>query len=220
MDGTIARKILIYFNKKYHGEFKKMYDALANKEPSPKSLNSISDKVESTMNSIGYKTITILDSEYPEFLKRTSQPPMVIYASGDLELLNERGIGIYGDDEKFDETEPKEDSIFIYMGSEEIEIVDYKTGKKLFIRVSMGELVSDLELIKLFCAYCNLIVLYEIEDDSSYDVQRLIYNAVNYGVDIKTTVIKSEKLFKLLCRDIAYTNVKELKEEMEGDYEI
>ena len=220
MDGTVARKILIYFNKKYHGEFKKMYDALVNKEPAPKSLNSISDKVESTMNSIGYKTITILDSEYPEFLKRTSQPPMVIYASGDLELLNERGIGIYGDDEKFDETEPKEDSIFIYIGSEEIEIVDYKTGKKLFIRVSMGELVSDLELIKLFCAYCNLIVLYEVEDDSSYDVQRLIYNAVNYGVDIKTTVIKSEKLFKLLCRDIAYTNVKELKEEMEGDYEI
>jgi DNA processing protein len=76
------RKTLLYFAIKYNGNFKKIYQAIKEKEAVPiKELNNIESKIKCNY-------ITIVDSNYPNFLKNIGSPPFVLFYYGDISLIN------------------------------------------------------------------------------------------------------------------------------------
>ena len=218
-----ARKILIYFNRLCRGDFEMMYDKIKNKEPVGKNFESKVQDTIDTMSKSGYKTITLLDQEYPISLKAMPKPPMVIYASGDLSLLNCKGIGVLGDDEAFDMQVSKGSSILVFITGEEIELVDYANGRKLFIRLNMYGLPNEVEMSRLFSAFCKALVVYNAEDsDFNKTVVRMI--AQSSFVPIKFAIEGNGiELFEMVYSNCKFTSLKELEEELkelEGDYEI
>lgn len=76
-----ARNILLYFVYKYKSDFNLIIQALKNKEEVKE------EEVEKVVNSTKTKFITLLDTEYPENLKKTNQPPLLLFYDGDITLL-------------------------------------------------------------------------------------------------------------------------------------
>lgn len=75
------RDILIYFSIIYDGDFDLIYQAIKNKE-------QVDERTcEKTNKELKYKTITIIDNDYPIYFKVLSKPPFVIYYQGDKNLL-------------------------------------------------------------------------------------------------------------------------------------
>lgn len=85
------RRILLYFSLKYKGDYKKIYNAIVEKQkPDKEVLNTIESKIKCNY-------LTILDENYPESLKKIYNPPWVIYYYGDINLINNKNIiGIIG----------------------------------------------------------------------------------------------------------------------------
>lgn len=83
-------EILLYFSLKYQGDFKKIYQALQNKE----KINE-NEKLELLKNLKSSYT-TIVSDDYPESLKQINCPPFVLYYYGDLSLINNSSIGVIG----------------------------------------------------------------------------------------------------------------------------
>lgn len=75
------RNILIYFAIKYEGDYKKILNAIKNKEEVP------SDKIEK-IKSLNIKALTCIDKEYPSCFKNCYQPPFVLFYKGDISLIN------------------------------------------------------------------------------------------------------------------------------------
>lgn len=75
--------VLIYLSKKYNGRFDEIYKALQQKEEAPQ------DAVKEACGTVHSNTVTIIDGEYPEFLKNIDNPPIVLYTSGDIHMLND-----------------------------------------------------------------------------------------------------------------------------------
>ena len=78
-----SRDILIYFALKYCGNWRLMYDAITRKEKF-----STTDVIDAN-NTLTSKAITILDDDYPSFLKKIYCPPFVLFYHGDISLINE-----------------------------------------------------------------------------------------------------------------------------------
>lgn len=76
------RKILLYFALKYNGDYKKIYEAIQNKEIADK------EELENIETKINCKYITIIDSNYPLYLRNISMPPLVLFYYGNINLLN------------------------------------------------------------------------------------------------------------------------------------
>ena len=218
-----AREILIYFNKICRGNFQMMYNKIKDKEPAATNADKQVKNLIDEMNQSGYTAITLIDENYPTALKVMQRPPMVIYASGDLSLLNTKGIGVIGDDEEFDSREAKGESVFVFLGTEQIELVNYITGQKLFIRINQcGEPEAD-DLITLFCGFCKALIVYNATDtDINLKVVNTIiqysFSPIKFYVDNNCS-----KLFSLCCYGNNYTTVADLEKELkelEGDFEI
>jgi DNA processing protein len=67
----------------------------AEKLRSGKILSEASNKLEQLKNN-GYKIITIEDKQYPQLLREIYDPPIVLYCSGKVEVLNSPCIAIVG----------------------------------------------------------------------------------------------------------------------------
>lgn len=78
-----SRDIIIYFSLKYCGNWRSIYDAIIQKEKF-----STTDVIDAN-NTLTSKAITILDDDYPSFLKNIYCPPFVLFYHGDISLLNE-----------------------------------------------------------------------------------------------------------------------------------
>lgn len=81
-----SRKLLIYLAVKYHGDFTKVLTALQLKE----DIDTPYEVVEEVCNNLKCKTITFLDYDYPERLKKIFRPPLVLFYYGDITLLNDK----------------------------------------------------------------------------------------------------------------------------------
>lgn len=87
-----GRDLLIYLSVTYEGDWDKIYDAIKRKEK-----NFTSEDVDRAVLSIKAKTITLLDNNYPEILKKCYRPPFVLYYYGDLTLIDEdKSISVVG----------------------------------------------------------------------------------------------------------------------------
>ena len=85
-----ARNILIYLSMLYKGDFDQIYNALIQHDnpPSDEEVNEILKKVTSPC-------ITILDDDYPDYLKqKVYHPPFVLYYYGDISLLKDENKNI------------------------------------------------------------------------------------------------------------------------------
>jgi len=76
-----ARNILIYLSVKFEGDFFKIYDFISKKEKHPSE-----EEIEEVLRSIKAHTVTILDADYPEYLKNVCRPPFVLFYYGDFSL--------------------------------------------------------------------------------------------------------------------------------------
>lgn len=77
------RKIILYFALKYNGDYKKIYQAIKDKE-----VVDIKD-IENIESKINCKYITLIDSNYPQCLKTIGTPPFILFYYGDISLLND-----------------------------------------------------------------------------------------------------------------------------------
>lgn len=77
-----AREALIYFNKVYHGDWDRIFQAIQRKEEIP-------DEIDIAQN---HQVVTILDATYPIALKNAYKCPLTLYFEGDISLLNNKNI--------------------------------------------------------------------------------------------------------------------------------
>ncbi len=86
------REILLYFSLKYHGSWEKIYSAILNKE----EVNY--EEARKVFESYkGSNFITILDENFPDYLKNINSPPFVLFYKGDLNILNDpKRIAVIG----------------------------------------------------------------------------------------------------------------------------
>ena len=79
-----AREILLTLSFKYKGDWMKVYEAIKKKEPiKDEEKKEAIDKTKANF-------VTLVDPDYPEFLKTISQPPFLFYYYGDKSLLLEK----------------------------------------------------------------------------------------------------------------------------------
>lgn len=85
------KEILIAHAIHYKGDWQKMVEAL-------RKVEKPSDEDLAKAQSCPFKTVTLLDSEYPVRLKNTTNPPLVLFYRGNLDLLanSEKSITIAG----------------------------------------------------------------------------------------------------------------------------
>ena len=76
-----ARNILLFFTYKYRSNFGLIVEALKNKE------KITEEEVDDVLRKTKSKFITLVDEEYPESLKKISEPPLVLFYEGDISLL-------------------------------------------------------------------------------------------------------------------------------------
>ena len=77
-----ASEILVAEAVYYRGNWKAIVDAINQKKILPV------DDIIRINKSIRCKTLTILDKDYPEYLKELYQPPLVLFYYGDISLIN------------------------------------------------------------------------------------------------------------------------------------
>lgn len=88
------RDLLIYLAIKYDGNYQKIINAIrANEDPSI-------PEIEEAVSTVKSKTITILDVDYPDYLRKGRYPPIVLFYYGDISLINkenfEKNIAVIG----------------------------------------------------------------------------------------------------------------------------
>lgn len=94
-----CRNQLIAMAVKYEGNWQKIYEALEQK------LFFSEEEALQITNGLKCQTLTILDKDYPTYLKMIRRPPFVLFYLGDISLLGprEKNISIIGSREPSDE---------------------------------------------------------------------------------------------------------------------
>lgn len=77
-----GRDAIIYLAIKYKGDWDAIYAAISEKEKGPEQ-----EEFDYLFETLGSNAITILDSEYPPFLRRIEKPPFVLFYHGDISLI-------------------------------------------------------------------------------------------------------------------------------------
>ena len=86
-----SRKLLIYLAVKYKGDYEQMLNAMILKD-----VDAPYEEIMKVCNSLPCKAMTLLDYDYPERLKRTKRPPLVLFYYGDISLLDMHSIAVVG----------------------------------------------------------------------------------------------------------------------------
>ena len=86
-----SRLILIYLAIKCQGDFHKMLTCMRNKE-----YEVPYQKAKELYDSLKCKTVTILDYDYPEKLRRVGHTPLVLFYYGDITLLDKHLLAVVG----------------------------------------------------------------------------------------------------------------------------
>ena len=87
-----SRKILIALAIHYQGDYRKIYNAIVNK-------NFVEEEVAETyLQAIKCNVLTILDKEYPRYLLESYCPPIVLFYYGDISLISDmnKNIAVVG----------------------------------------------------------------------------------------------------------------------------
>ncbi|MCD7893241.1 MAG: DNA-protecting protein DprA [Erysipelotrichaceae bacterium] len=85
----MTEKMLLTLALKYNGDFNSILDAIKNHE------DIDYDAISKYKNKLRYKYTTIISKDYPEFLKDTDYPPIVLFYEGNTSLMNKQDTMIY-----------------------------------------------------------------------------------------------------------------------------
>ena len=82
------RDYLIYYSLKYNGDYQKVKRAIIDRE----------DMTDEEFPPIKSGVVTFDDEDYPDYLKRINDPPLVLYYYGDISLLKniDKHVGVIG----------------------------------------------------------------------------------------------------------------------------
>lgn len=87
------KELILYFSLKYNGDFQKIYQAIAIKERVDEELkNELFKKFEKSKCNY----VTLIDCNYPKVFEKIKMPPFVLYYHGNLNLINEKTVGVVG----------------------------------------------------------------------------------------------------------------------------
>ena len=81
-----TRKILIAHAVCCGGEWDRIYEAIRQRD----SLSN--EEIIRINNELKCKAITIIDEEYPEYLRNSYKPPIVLFYEGDISLIQNRAL--------------------------------------------------------------------------------------------------------------------------------
>lgn len=85
---------------KENGDQEKIIEDLSSDNLSPDEIQEL-QKRTNMLNKYcldnGILVVTLVDDKYPELLKASDMPPMVLFTKGNLALLNEELVWVYGD---------------------------------------------------------------------------------------------------------------------------
>ena len=84
-----AQEVVLYFTLKYKGSWKEIFDAIKSREKIPENYD-----FEEMKKSIKSKYVTLLDPDYPNFLKQMIKPPFALFYYGDLNLINDNNLNL------------------------------------------------------------------------------------------------------------------------------
>ncbi len=83
-----GREMIIALSLKAKGDWDTVLGMIKNKEKLPE------EEAKELLSSLKCKTVTIIDPDYPEPLKRCPKPPLVLYYYGDLSLANDHSRNV------------------------------------------------------------------------------------------------------------------------------
>ncbi len=87
-----ARELLLFLALRFNGEWDKIYEAILNREPFE------FEEEEKQAENLKANYLTILDDNYPAYLKNIYKPPFVLFYYGDISLLddNKKCLSVVG----------------------------------------------------------------------------------------------------------------------------
>jgi DNA processing protein len=87
-----GRDIIIYLAVKYDGDWNAIYSAIKQKE----LVNQ--KEIDALLGQLKCQTVTIIDDNYPESLKKIYKPPFVLFYYGDLSFIDDevRSLAVIG----------------------------------------------------------------------------------------------------------------------------
>jgi len=199
--------ILIYFAKKYKGNWDKIYEALEKKEKV--SIAEIKE-TEKWISKTKLRILTILDVDYPAKLKQAFKPPFVLWIKGDIRNLEENIINLSGNqmDENIKKFIDRDISEYIkthlismcfYKGVEEY--ISNKTDKILYVGaegidesnkalIAISEYPPGAHATKdtyrnrnrIIAALSNMLILFSSEKNGK--INNLVTNYLNLGKEV------------------------------------
>jgi DNA processing protein len=87
-----GRDIIIYLAVKYDGDWNAIYSAIKQKELVDQK------EIDALLGQLKCQTVTIIDDNYPESLKKIYKPPFVLFYYGDLSFIDDevRSLAVIG----------------------------------------------------------------------------------------------------------------------------
>ena len=79
-----SREILAYLSVKHNGDWNKIYQDLMNKKYGSE------EEMKEILSTIKCNYITLIDKEYPNYLKQVFKPPFVLFYYGDISLIKDK----------------------------------------------------------------------------------------------------------------------------------
>lgn len=182
--------------------------------PSDEELEESFKKVDGS----GWTPVTILDERYPEHLKDTMLPELVLFIEGDVDwvlntLTEGRGniVGILGREDKLpsgDEFEPallsvNKDAVAAYLGSHVIELSAVDGSNTAYITLSATEDdVSRDALAYLFGKICSKIIFNRAKE-SDANMSALL-SSLQLGAEIYCAPTSKKSWTNSLIKSGAY----------------
>lgn len=90
----VGRDLIAYLSIKYNGDWNSIYKAVKNKELV--DADEVNNVVMNCLTKCNF--VTIIDSGYPDSLKKIYKPPFVLFYKGNKENLYKQSVAILGDD--------------------------------------------------------------------------------------------------------------------------
>ena len=198
------------------GDSKEALETLKDSEnrPSDEELEESLKKIEDSH----WVPVTILDEKYPEFLKHTMLPELVLFIEGDVDwvldtLTEGRGniVGILGKEDKLpsgDEFEPallsvNKDAVAAYLGSHVIELAAVDGSNTAYITLSaIEDDVSRVSLAWLFGKICSKIIFNRAKESDAN--KSALLSSLQLGADIYCAPTSKKSWTNSLIKDGAY----------------
>lgn len=214
------KNVLYYFTQKYKGNWEGIYNSLSVKEMIPKD-KYLKINVEDISN-----YVCLIDKDYPNELKTIYKPPFSIFMYGNKSLLNNKLLGIYGNNITALDCEKLIglDKIIFILDFDNKKLINYfmKNNLNFILVYKNGFSKMNKELFNKVIESGNLI-LTEMPNTNKEVYNDQLHNRIIFGLTKKmlffnskinmefNTIIEFCRLENVLCFSFKEFNNKNIK---------